>query len=155
VTEKVFAFKLTRVGHFTGFIYYCWMSAIILFDGVCNFCSSAVNFIIRRDRAGYFKFAALQSEAGRKLLAEHGINTIDTDSVVVVEDGKIYTYSTAALRVARKLNGAWPALYGFIIAPAFIRNFFYKLFARYRYKLFGRKEVCMIPTPELRARFLA
>ena len=131
------------------------MSAIILFDGVCNFCNGSVNFIIERDPAGYFKFAPLQSEIGEKLLAENRIDKTLTDSVVLIEDGKAYTHSTAALRVARKLDGAWRWFYYLIFVPSFIRDAFYKLFARYRYKLFGKKDECMLPTPEIRARFLA
>ncbi|HEY0047979.1 MAG TPA: thiol-disulfide oxidoreductase DCC family protein [Pyrinomonadaceae bacterium] len=131
------------------------MSAVILFDGVCNFCNGAVNFIIDRDKAGYFKFAPLQSEIGEKLLAENGIDKIETDSVVLIEDGKVYTHSTAALRVARKLDGAWKFTYGFVVVPRFVRNFFYRLFAKYRYKMFGKQDACMLPTPEIRQRFLA
>lgn len=130
-------------------------NAIILFDGVCNFCNGAVNFIIERDPEGYFKFAPLQSEIGEKLIAEHGINKAETDSVILIEDGKAYTRSTAALRVSRKLPGAWSWLYGFWVVPKFIRDIVYKLFAKYRYKMFGKQEACMLPTPEIRARFLA
>lgn len=131
------------------------MSAIILFDGVCNFCNGSVNFIIGRDSGGYFKFAPLQSGIGEKLLAEHGVDKNVTDSIVLVEDDKAYTHSTAALRIARKLDGAWKWLYAFVIVPRPIRDACYKLFARYRYKLFGKKDECMLPTPEIRARFLA
>lgn len=131
------------------------MSAVILFDGVCNFCNGAVNFIIARDRKGYFKFAPLQSEIGARLLAENGIDKIETDSVVLIEDGQVYTYSTAALRVARKLDGALSWAYAFIFVPEFIRDFFYRLFAQYRYRMFGKQDACMLPTPEIRARFLA
>lgn len=131
------------------------MSAIILFDGVCNFCNGSVNFIIERDRGKYFKFAPLQSEIGQRLLSEHGIDKTDTDSVVLIEDGKAYIRTTAALRIARKLSGAWHLFYGFIIVPSFIRDFFYKLFAKNRYKMFGKQEACMMPTPEIRERFLA
>src|SRR5215204_7510095 len=116
------------------------MSAIILFDGVCNFCNSSVNFIIERDREGYFKFAPLQSEIGEKLLRENGVDKIETDSVVLIEDDKVYTHSTAALRVARKLEGGWKWFYAFIYMPRFIRDGAYKLFARYRYRLFGKKD---------------
>ena len=130
------------------------MSAIILFDGVCNFCNGSVNFIIERDRQGYFKFASLQSETGEKLLAEHGIDKAETDSVILIEDGKADVYSTAALKIARKLDGAWSWLHAFIIVPKFLRDFFYKLFAKYRYKLFGKQEACMLPTAETRSRFL-
>src|SRR4030095_11083954 len=99
------------------------MSAVILFDGVCNFCNGAVNFIIERDKTGYFKFAPLQSEIGEKLLAENGVDKIENDSVVLLEDGKVYPPSTAALRIARKLDGAWKFAYGFVVVPRFVRNF--------------------------------
>ena len=131
------------------------MSAIILFDGVCNFCNNSVNFIIERDKENHFKFAPLQSEIGQKLLDEHNINKTVTDSVVLIEDGKAYVRTTAALRIAKKLSGAWRLLYGFIIVPSFVRDVFYKLFARYRYKMFGKQEACMMPTPEIREKFLA
>lgn len=131
------------------------MSAIILFDGVCNFCNNSVNFIIERDKENYFKFAPLQSEIGQKLLEEHNIDRTVTDSVVLIENGKAYVRTTAALRIARKLSGAWRLLYGFIIVPSFVRDVFYKLFARYRYKMFGKQEACMMPTPEIREKFLA
>jgi predicted DCC family thiol-disulfide oxidoreductase YuxK len=131
------------------------MSAIILFDGVCNFCNGSVNFIIDRDPEKYFKFAPLQSEVGEKLLRENGVDKIETDSVVLIEDGKVYTRTTAALRIARRLSGYWSWFYGFTIVPSFIRDVFYKLFAKYRYKMFGKQEACMLPSPEVRARFLA
>lgn len=131
------------------------MSAIILFDGVCNFCNGSVNFIIEHDKKNYFKFAPLQSEIGQKLLDEHGIDKMETDSVVLVESGKAYTHSTAALKVAQKLDGAWSWFYSFIIVPKPIRDFFYKTFAKYRYRLFGKTDACMMPTPEIRARFLS
>ena len=131
------------------------MSAIVLFDGVCNFCDRSVNFIIERDPGGYFKFAPLQSEIGEKLLAENGVDKVETDSVVLIEDGKVYTHSTAALRVARRLEGAWKWFYYLIFVPRPIRDAFYKIFAKYRYRLFGKKDECMLPSPEIRARFLA
>lgn len=130
------------------------MSAIILFDGVCNFCNGSVNFIIERDKANYFKFAPLQSKIGQTLLDKHGIDKFETDSVILIEDDKAYTHSTAALRVARKLDGFWKYFYIFRFVPAFIRDFAYKLFAKYRYKLFGKQDACMMPTPEIRARFI-
>jgi predicted DCC family thiol-disulfide oxidoreductase YuxK len=130
------------------------MPAVILFDGVCNFCNGAVNFVIYRDRVGYFKFAALQSAAGEELQAKYGIDKVETDSVVLIENNEAYIHSSAALRIVRKLPGLWPTLYGFIIVPKSIRDWAYKLFAKHRYRLFGRQEQCMIPTPEIRARFL-
>ncbi len=130
------------------------MGAIVLFDGVCNFCNGAVNFVIGHDKTGYFKFAPLQSEIGEELMARHRIDKHETDSVILVEDDKAYLHSSAALRIARKLDGIWSWAFGFIVVPSPVRDFLYKLFARYRYKLFGRQEACMIPTPEIRARFL-
>lgn len=129
------------------------MSAIVLFDGVCNFCNDSVNFIIRRDTANQFKFAPLQSETGRELRRKHGIGE-DIDSIILVEDGRAYTHSTAALRIARRLGGLMSLAYGFTVVPVPIRDFFYKTFAKYRYRLFGKKDVCMVPTPEVRKRFL-
>ena len=141
------------------------MGAVVLFDGVCNFCDAWVNFVIDRDRATYFKFTPLQSEAGQKISAEYGLrsetadrspvdDTVPVDSVILVEDGKSYTHSTAALRIARRLDGLWPWAYALIVVPRPIRDFFYRLFARYRYRMFGRKDKCMVPSPEVRARFL-
>jgi predicted DCC family thiol-disulfide oxidoreductase YuxK len=129
------------------------MERIVLFDGVCNFCNGSVNFIIRNDPDGRFKFAPLQSEIGQELRAKHGIGE-DVDSIILVEDGQAYTHSAAALRVARGLGGFWSLGYVFVVVPAFIRDWAYKLFAKYRYKLFGKQEFCMMPTPEVRARFL-
>ncbi len=130
------------------------MSAIILFDGVCNFCNGSVNFIIEHDKENYFRFAPLQSEIGQELLDKYNINKAETDSVILIEDEKVFTYSTAALKVAQKLDGAWSWLYAFIIVPKPIRDFLYKLFAKNRYRLFGKQDACMMPTPEIRARFL-
>ena len=142
------------------------MGAVVLFDGVCNFCDASVNFVINRDRDGYFKFSPLQSDAGRKLAEEYGLQSetaeagartgdlIPIDSVILVEDGKAYTHSTAALRIAKRLSGLWSLFYAFIIVPKPIRDFFYKLIAKYRYKMFGKKDECMLPSPEVRARFL-
>lgn len=130
------------------------MAAIVLFDGVCNFCNGSVNFMIGHDAAGCFKFAPLQSETGKALLDKFGIDTTETDSIILVEDDKAYTHSTAALRIARKLDGVWSWFYIFRFVPRPIRDLFYKLFAKYRYRLFGKKDVCMMPTPEIRQRFL-
>lgn len=129
------------------------MNSIVLFDGVCNFCNGAVNFIIRHDREGRFKFAPLQSEIGEGLKREYSIPG-DTDSLVLVENGKAYTHSTGALKIAKGLGGIWQFGHAFIIVPKTIRDWFYKTFAKNRYKWFGKKDVCMIPTPEIRERFL-
>ncbi|HMQ04212.1 MAG TPA: thiol-disulfide oxidoreductase DCC family protein [Pyrinomonadaceae bacterium] len=130
------------------------MGAVVLFDGVCNFCNGSVNFIISRDLAGYFKFAPLQSGVGEQLIARHGIDPAKTDSVILVENEKAYLHSTAALRIARRLGGIWSLAYVFAVVPRPVRDFFYKLFAKYRYRLFGKQDACMIPTPEIRERFL-
>ena len=129
------------------------MSSIVLFDGVCNFCNGAVNFIIRHDADKKFKFTPLQSEAGQELRSKFNIGE-DVDSIILIEDDKAYLHSTAGLRVARGLGGIWSLGYAFIIVPAFIRDWAYKLFAKYRYRLFGRQEACMLPTPDVRDRFL-
>ena len=133
------------------------MGAVVLFDGVCNFCNASVNFVLEHDRESYFKFAPLQSEIGASMLAVHNLDLASEpiDSVILVEDGKAYTHSTAALRIARRLGMPWSWLYAFIIVPAALRDVFYRLFAKYRYRLFGRKDECMVPTPEIKARFLS
>ena len=128
---------------------------IVLFDGVCNLCNASVNFIIDRDPHDRFRFAALQSERGVALLAEHGHTvSAEPDSIVLVEGGRIFERSTAALRIARHLRGAWKLLYGFMIVPRPLRDLVYRFIARHRYRWFGRTEACRVPTPELRARFL-
>ena len=141
------------------------MAAVVLFDGVCNFCDASVNFVIEHDPEGYFKFAPLQSEAGKKLATEYGLasetagvqpmdDLIPIDSVILIENGRAYTHSTGALRIARRLTGIWSMFYAFIVVPKPVRDFFYRLFAKYRYRVFGRKDQCMLPSPEVRARFL-
>lgn len=127
---------------------------IILFDGVCNFCNGAVNFTIKRDKKKSIRFAALQSEVGIQLTKQYGLPENDMRSFLFIENGKMYNKSTAALKVCRRLTGLWPLVYGFIIVPAFIRNAVYDFIAKNRYKWFGQKQECMIPTPDVRARFL-
>src|SRR5436309_180452 len=128
------------------------MERIVLFDGVCNFCNGAVNFIIRHDNDKKFRFAPLQSELGTKLKAKYGIGD-DIDSIVYIEHGHAYTHSTAGLKIARALGGIWVLGYVFIVVPRPIRDWFYRLFAKCRYALFGRKDMCMVPTPDIRERF--
>jgi len=130
-------------------------SATILFDGVCNLCSNGVQFVIARDPEAYFRFAALQSEAGKGLCREHGIDPEALGSVVLIEAGSAYQKSGGALRIARRLAWPWPLFSLLLILPWFLRDLGYKLIARSRYRLFGKKEACWIPTPELRQRFLA
>ncbi len=127
---------------------------IILFDGVCNLCNNAVNFVIKRDKTNSIRFAPLQSEAANVLLGDYGIPTIGMKSFILIENGKAYMQSTAALKVCKHLKGAWPMLYGLIIIPSFLRDGVYKWIAKNRYKWFGKKGECMIPTAELQSKFL-
>lgn len=127
---------------------------IILFDGVCNLCNGAVQFIIERDKKQHFRFASLQSEIGKKYQVKAGLSTDTVDTILLVENGKIYQKSTAGLRIAKQLNGWWFLMYGFIIVPAFIRNAVYDFIARNRYRWFGEQESCWLPTPDLKALFL-
>ena len=129
------------------------MSSIVLFDGVCNFCNGAVNFIINHDRANRFMFAPLQSAAGKELKQKYEIGD-EIDSIILIENEQAFTHSTAGLRIAKELGGIWSLGYAFIIIPVFIRDYCYKLFAKNRYRLFGRQDACMLPTPDVRARFL-
>lgn len=127
---------------------------IVLVDGVCHFCQGATKFIIQRDPKGIFHFASIQSEVGQKLLKKGGIPTETMDTFILIENGKYYTRSTGALRIARQLRFAWPLLYAFIIVPRFLRNAVYNYVARNRYRWFGKSDQCMLPTPEIRERFV-
>lgn len=127
---------------------------IILFDGVCNLCNRSVQFVIKHDPKENFLFASLQSETGQKLLQQYQLPVNNFNSFVLIENQKIYTRSTAALKVAIKLNGLIKLMYAFIIVPKFIRDGIYKWISNNRYKWFGKREACMIPTPQLKARFL-
>jgi predicted DCC family thiol-disulfide oxidoreductase YuxK len=127
---------------------------IVLFDGVCNLCSASVQFILRRDSGARFRFASLQSAAGQELLARLGIDTQGFDSVVVIEGDRWFKESDAALRVAHHLGGPWRLLTVLRLIPRPLRDRAYRLIARNRYRWFGKKETCWLPTPELRGRFL-
>ena len=127
---------------------------IIFFDGICNLCTGTVQFVIKHDPEHHFRFASLQSEAGQQLLKEYNLSTTEFGSFILWENGKVYTRSSAALRVTKKLNGLWPALFSFMIVPPFIRNAVYDFVAGNRYKWFGKKEACWIPTPELQKLFI-
>ncbi|HYF62208.1 MAG TPA: thiol-disulfide oxidoreductase DCC family protein [Herpetosiphonaceae bacterium] len=128
-------------------------NGLVLFDGVCNLCNGSVRFILRHDRAGYFSFASLQSPAGARALAERGAAPT-LNSIVLIEDGRLYESSDAVLRIARRLGAPWSWGYAAVIVPRPLRNALYRIIARNRYRWFGRREACMLPTPELRGRFL-
>jgi len=127
---------------------------IILFDGVCNLCNSSVNFVITHDPKNKFKFAALQSDVGASLIQKYGIDISKTDSIILIDNQKAFVKSSAALRIAKYLNKGYPLLYGLMIVPNFIRNWVYDYIAKNRYKWYGKKDSCMIPTPELKEKFL-
>ena len=127
---------------------------IILFDGVCNLCNGAVTYIIKRDKKNLFKFAALQSEIGQQLISKFNIDTSKVDSIILIDGEKHYEKSSAALRIAKYLSGAYPLLFGFMVVPKFIRNAVYDYIAKNRYKWFGKMESCMIPTAALKSKFL-
>jgi predicted DCC family thiol-disulfide oxidoreductase YuxK len=128
--------------------------ALVLFDGVCNLCNGAVNFIIDRDPAAYFRFAPLQSDAAREHLAGTSASAADLDTIVLIEDGTAYVRSTAALRIARRLTAPWPLLSLFVAVPRPLRDAIYNWIAQNRYDWFGKRDQCRLPTPELKARFL-
>ncbi|HYR11192.1 MAG TPA: thiol-disulfide oxidoreductase DCC family protein [Longimicrobium sp.] len=128
---------------------------IVLYDGVCGLCDRSVQLILRNDRGGRFRFAALQSEAGRALLEELGLPPGALDSMVLVEGGRAWRKSRAALRIARRMDAPWPLLWPLMIVPPAVADVFYDLVARNRYRIFGTLDACMIPPPEVRARFLS
>jgi len=127
---------------------------IILFDGVCNLCNGTVQFILKRDKKKQFRFASLQGKFGQDILNKFGLPGGNPNSFILQEGEKIYTHSTGALRVFRHLGGIWKLLYAFIIVPRFIRDGVYNYIAANRYKWFGKKESCYIPSPALKNRFL-
>ncbi len=128
---------------------------IILFDGVCNLCNGAIQFVIKRDKKDTFRYAPLQSDIGEQMIAERGINTSKTDSIILVEPGvAYYIKSDAILQISSEFGGLWTLFSILKWIPTPIRNAIYDFVARYRYRWFGRKDACMIPTPELQAKFL-
>ncbi|MPR34111.1 thiol-disulfide oxidoreductase DCC family protein [Salmonirosea aquatica] len=127
---------------------------VVYFDGVCNLCNSAVNFLIDRDKKGRLKFASLQSEAGKVVLQRLGLLAQDYDSFILLVNGKPYQKSEAAVEVMKLLGGGWSLLYGFRIIPRAWRDWLYTRIAQNRYRWFGKRTECRLPTPQLRARFL-
>lgn len=128
--------------------------AIVLFDGVCNLCNTSVNFLIDRDPEGRFVFGALQSEEGLAVLRKHGLPEYYFDSIVLIEGRNVWTASDAVLEISRHMPGLWPALRVFRIVPKAIRDAVYNWIAANRYRWFGKRESCRLPTPEYRSRFL-
>ncbi|PSR04258.1 MAG: hypothetical protein BRD50_04145 [Bacteroidetes bacterium SW_11_45_7] len=129
--------------------------AIILFDGVCNFCNSSVRFIIERDSGKRFRFASLQSPYAVDLLNQHGEEPGKLNTIVLLQDGILYKKSSAALQIAQQLDGLWPAMAIFKIVPAFIRDAVYNFIARYRYRWFGKQDSCPVPPPGIQERFIS
>lgn len=129
-------------------------NGIILFDGVCNLCNAAIDFIIKRDNKARFKFGALQDNTTKDLLEHFSIKKEYMDSLILIQNGKVYYKSTAALEIAKNLRGLWPLMYYLIVVPEFVRNPIYDWIAKNRYRWFGKKETCRLPTPEEQSRFL-
>jgi len=129
------------------------MQRIILFDGECNFCDQSVQFIIKRDPKGIFKFTSIQGEIGQELLIKYHIPS-SINSFILIEDDQYFIKSTGALKVCKHLNGLWKLLYFFILVPRPIRDMVYAFIAKNRIKWFGKREQCLLPTPEVRKRFL-
>lgn len=127
---------------------------VVLFDGVCNLCAGTVQFVIGRDPAQHFRFASLQSPAAARLLAEAGVTAPLPDSIVLVDDAGVHVRSAAALRIAHHLRFPWNLSSAFLVVPRPLRDWAYDLVARHRYGWFGRQDICMVPTPDLRSRFL-
>ncbi|WP_282054980.1 thiol-disulfide oxidoreductase DCC family protein [Maribacter luteus] len=128
---------------------------IILFDGVCNLCNRTVQFVIKHDKKDEFRFATLQGEIGKQLVKERHIDTDTVDSIILIEPGiAYYTKSTAALKIGASFGGAWKLLNVLDLIPSSLSNIVYDFVAHNRYKWYGKKDACMIPTPELKAKFL-
>lgn len=127
---------------------------IILFDGMCNLCNFSIRFIIKRDKRKLFKFASIQSEVGQSLLKQFNIQTENADSVVYIKDDRCFARSAAVLNILKDLGSVWKTFYVFIVIPKFLRDFIYNVIAKIRYRVFGKREKCMIPTDDIRNRFL-
>jgi len=127
---------------------------IILFDGVCNLCNSSVLFVIKRDNNNVFQFASLQSEFGQLMAKKYTIDISEIDSIILLDDDKFYTKSSAVLRISKFLSGAYPLFYMFIVLPKSLRNWVYDFIAKNRYRWFGKRDSCMIPAKELMHKFL-
>jgi predicted DCC family thiol-disulfide oxidoreductase YuxK len=127
---------------------------LVLFDGVCNLCSALVQFVIRHDRVAKFRFAAIQSEIGKEIFQSHGLDPADLQTFVFISGGRMHVRSDAAIEVVSRFGGAWKLFTIFRLVPRMVRDSGYSFVARNRYRWFGRKEVCMVPTPEIKERFI-
>lgn len=127
---------------------------LIIFDGVCNFCNSSVNFIIERDKNNTFAFTPIQSELAQTLMTKYGVTHLGMDTFLLIKNDQCYLRTDAALEITKDLSGYWYLFGAAKIIPRPLRDFFYRVFARQRYRLFGKREVCMMPTAEVRGRFL-
>ena len=130
------------------------MNALVIFDGVCNFCIGSVHFILRHERGPVLTFAPVQTGTGTRMVRELGLDPGDAKTFVLVEDGKAYTRSSAAIRVARYLRWPWRALAAIRVIPRPLRDWAYNRVVVNRYRWFGRSETCMVPPPEIRRRFI-
>lgn len=129
-------------------------SSLVIYDGVCHLCNGFVRFIIKRDHKKRFQFGYLQSPANQSRLKSFPQIANELDSVVLLEEGRAFTRSTAALRIVKHLGGGWPLFYAFIVVPSFLRDAVYNLISRYRYRLFGKSDRCILPSPEHQDRFM-
>jgi predicted DCC family thiol-disulfide oxidoreductase YuxK len=127
---------------------------IVLFDGVCNLCSTSVQFILKRDKKNQFLFGSLQGNYGQEVLKKYNMPQNEFNSFMLLEGEQLFTKSSGALRMLKHIGGAWSLLYAFMIVPKFIRDAIYNLIAHNRYKWFGKKEACWLPKPEWKQRFL-
>jgi len=127
---------------------------VILFDGVCNLCNGFVQFVIRHDKKQQFHFGALQSIRTQEVLEGFSLSQKHLTTIVLIQNNQAFTESTAVLKIVKQLHGGWPLLYMFIIIPKSLRNWVYKLVSKYRYRIFGKRDSCMVPTPELQGRFI-
>ncbi|MCZ6469153.1 MAG: thiol-disulfide oxidoreductase DCC family protein [Candidatus Dadabacteria bacterium] len=127
---------------------------VILFDGVCNLCNRSVQFIINRDPSGIFRFAPLQSETGKNLLSKFDLPNDKFDSIILVENNEYYLRSTAALKILQRLGALWKIVYVFMLVPRPVRDYIYDIVARNRYKWYGKRAECMIPSSDIESRFL-
>jgi len=128
--------------------------SIIIFDGVCNLCNASVNFVIKNDKKEQFLFASFQSDAAKEILLHFNLKNLNGGTVILVEGQKVYEKSTAVLKIAKRLDGPFKAFYAFFIVPKIFRDWVYDFIAKNRYRWFGKRESCMMPSPELKNRFL-